>query len=98
MGAPAKCLGALQATCQVGVIYFKNFFLSQENPLTFDWYMILSKSDLRDPLNPFFLVQKKNAVYLQKKYFGHFIKMPNFRFLNWVLVDLIRPPTVVKMF
>ena len=34
----------------------------QENPLTFDWSIILLKSDIREPLNPNFLVQKKKSV------------------------------------
>ena len=39
----------------------------QENSLTFDWYMILSKSDLSDPLNSVFWVHKKHYVYLQQQ-------------------------------
>ena len=38
----------------------------QENPLTFDWSMVLSKSGLRDPLNPIFLFQKKYCVSTKK--------------------------------
>ena len=34
----------------------------QENPLTFDWSVVLSKSDLRDPLNPLFWFIRKLCV------------------------------------
>ena len=64
--------------------------------MTFDWSMVLSKSDLRDPLNPHFFSSEKNYVYLQKNYLCQLNTMPNFKYLNWVLVDPIRLPTLVK--
>ena len=59
--------------------------------------MILSKSDLRDPLNRLFWVKKKIMHFTNKINLGQLTTIPKFKFLNWVLVDPIRPPTLVKI-
>ena len=48
----------------------------------------MSKSDLRDPLNPLFFSLETNYVYLQKHYLCQLTTMPYLRCLNWVFVDL----------
>ena len=44
------------------------------------------------PLEDYNMKRKKYA-YIQQKYLGQLTTMPNFRFLNLILVDLIRSPS-----
>ena len=90
--APAEDLGSPSGPLPSGGNLFNKLIRKQIPGKSIDWSMILSKSNLRDPLNPFFSSDKL-CVSTTKKMFDHLTTMPNFRCLNWVLVDPIRPPT-----
>ena len=68
----------------------------QENPLVFDWSMVLSKSDLRDPLNPLSLVQKKILFTYKIKLFVPIDHHAKFNIFKLSFCDLIKMPILLK--
>ena len=55
----------------------------QNNPVTFDRQT--------DPKTPFFFSSDQKTYFTNNFYLGQGTPMPNFRFLNKILVDLVKP-------